>query len=137
MPDAPTPDQIQRHIETVNRSEDRKNVIDAAIALARSEDGVALMALNRVLGKREFLDRLDPPKGEDQGIANLARVFRALAQHPTRDTARLCESIYSLADFAELPARINLLLGAWPRSAPLANRAPTSFAPLALKALPK
>ena len=112
MPEALTPEEIQRHIETVNHSQDRRNAFTAAIALARSEDGEALIALARVLRTQEFLDRLDPPKGEDQSIANISRIFRALAQHPTKATGRLCELIYGVAEFRDLPARINLLLGA-------------------------
>lgn len=127
MPEALTPVEIQRHIEAVNRSKEPGRIALSATALARSGNRDAILALTNPLRRKEFLDRLDPPKGEDQGIAGLTRIFRALAQNPSTVTAQVCVSVYDSEEFRELPVRINLLLGALAAVRPVNEEAATIF----------
>ena len=127
MPEALSPDEIQRHIEIVRESRDSDRVAASAIALAGSENRDAVIALARVLRGEDFLNRLDPPDGDSPNIANLTLVFRALAEHPAEVTARLCELIYGVEEFRALPVRINLLLGALAAVRPVGEAAANVF----------
>ncbi len=97
------------HLEILSQSREPDRIAASAVALAGTEDRDAVMALGRFLGRAEFLDRLDPPEGP---MTHLTAVFRALAEHPTEATGRLCESLYAEPELVAVPARINLLLGA-------------------------
>lgn len=106
------PDEINRHVQILNQSRDSAQVAKSAVALASSEDRGAILELARALRRAEFLNRLDNTADPSADIRNLMLVFRALADHPTEATGRLCELIYAQPDFGALPHRINLLLGA-------------------------
>jgi hypothetical protein len=127
MPEALTPEEIQRHIETVNKPKEPGRILASATALARSGNRDAILALTNPLRRKEFLDRLDPPKGEDQGITNITRIFRALALNPSEATARVCVLVYNSEEFRELPVRINLLLGALAAVRPVNEEAAVIF----------
>ena len=105
-------EEINRHVEILNGSQESDRVAVSAIALAGSEDPEAIIALTRCLRRPGFLDRLDNTAEPSSEITNLTPVFRALAEHPTEATGRLCESVYADEDFRAIPARINLLLSA-------------------------
>jgi len=122
-----SPDEIKRHTEILNESRDSDRLAASAIALAASEDQSALLALARVLRHAEFLDRLDNTSDPVTEIRNLTLVFGALAGHATPTSGRLCEMTYAEPEFAELPSRVNLLLGALAAVRPVTPRAADIF----------
>jgi hypothetical protein len=125
--DALPPEEIKRRVEVLNESPDPDQLAASAVALASSDDRDAVMALAPLLGRADFLDRLDPPHGEIRGVTNLHRIFRALAGHPTPATGRLCELVYAEENFRSVPARIILLLSALAAVQPMSAEAAEVF----------
>ncbi|MBZ5618959.1 MAG: hypothetical protein LAQ69_09580 [Acidobacteriia bacterium] len=122
-----SPSEIARHTGILNESRDTDQLVASALALAASEDPPALLALGRVLRHGEFLNRLDDTANPSSEIRNVARVFGALADHPTPATGRLCELIYVEPEFSEIPSRINLLLAALAAVHPVTPRGADIF----------
>jgi len=110
MADPMLPEELEGHMSILTESRDRDALVRSATVLAASEDSSALFALAGPLSEREFLARLDDVLDPVSTMDNLMVVFRALAQHPTPATGRLCELLYAEPDFRENPSRINLLL---------------------------
>jgi hypothetical protein len=104
------PEEVERHARILNESDDRAALANSARALASSEDAVALHTLAAHLRQGAFLSRLDDLANPAADVDNLFEVFRALAEHPTSVTGKVCEALYLAPDFRENPSRINLLL---------------------------
>jgi hypothetical protein len=104
------PEELERHARILNESDDRGALASSAVALAASEDASAVLVLARHLGQGAFLARLDDVSNPASDMDNLLEVFRALAEHPTPATGRVCEQLYAAPDFRENPSRTNLLL---------------------------
>jgi len=115
---------VNPQIAILSGSKDSERLAAAAVELARSQDREAIAALGPYLGRAEFLDRLDPPEGP---MTHLIAVFRALAEHPTEATGRLCEALHAEPEFVAVAARINLLLGALAAVRPLTPAAAEIF----------
>jgi hypothetical protein len=128
MPEPITPEQLARHLEVLNTSNESAELAASAVALAASEDREALVSLARILRAPGFLARLEGADGQSTSdVTNLADVCIALAQHPTEFTGRLCELLYGEPTFQELPARFNALLHALGAVKPVTPRAAEIF----------
>lgn len=112
MSERVTPEEIRRDIRILRQSADQQEVTAAAIALAGAEDAQAIHAVGELLASQEGLARLDDLSDPSVETLNLQQVFRALADHPTEATGRLCEELFAAEQFRTLPARVNMLLAA-------------------------
>jgi hypothetical protein len=120
-------EEITRYVETLDQSQDSNRLAESATALAGSGDREAVIALGRRLRRGEFLSRLDNTADPNLDISNLTLVFRTLATHPADVTGEICVSIYAEPEFREIPARINLLLGALAAVRPVTVQAADVF----------
>jgi len=82
--------QLPERIAILQTSRDRGALEEAAVALAASYDSAALGALGEFLRKSEGLARLDSLSDPSWKTSHLARVLRALEEHPSPGTAELC-----------------------------------------------
>lgn len=121
------PEEKNRYLEVLKGSRDSGMLAAAASALAESEDPQGVLALADFLGRAEFLNRLDDTANNASYMRNLTVVFRALAEHPTETTARLCELVYAEDAFREKPGRLNLLLAALAAVRPVTANAADIF----------
>src|SRR5215471_11815366 len=85
MAESMSREEINRHIEILDRSRDTERVAASVIALAASEDSDAIGILARAF-RAEFLERHDV----NPSFTNLASAFRTLAAHPTDAVSHLC-----------------------------------------------
>jgi hypothetical protein len=106
---------------------DAEGLERAAVSTAVSGDPTRLAVLARLLGERSYLARLDPMHDSEIPVVRLARVFRALAEHPSQATASLCVSLGRSPDFTAAPARLNLLLNALAAVRPMSQESADLF----------
>jgi hypothetical protein len=120
-------EEIDRHVQILGQSQDSKLVAASAILLAGSEDRGASDALSDMLGKAEFLNRLDDTTNSRLDVVNLAQVFRTLAEHPSEAVSQLCVAVYASEDFRSLLVRVNFLLGTLAAVRPMSAQAAEVF----------
>lgn len=102
--------QIAMYAAMLATSRDRGELTSAAIELASSAQDAALEPLGRFLLDAESLARLDLLDEPQRMFSNLSQVLKALKDHPTAATGRLCEALAeSPAFMAEADRKIFLL----------------------------
>ena len=79
------------------------------------------------MSNREFLARLDDVENPVVDMDNLMVVLRAIAQHPTPASLRVCVLLYNEPEFRENPSRINPLLVAMAEVRPTSPEAAKVF----------
>ena len=121
------PEELGGYMRVLNESRDRDTLTTLATNLAASEDASALFALAGPLSNREFLARLDDVENPVVDMDNLMVVLRALAQHPTPASLRVCVLLYNEPEFRENPSRINPLLVAMAEVRPTSPEAAKVF----------
>jgi hypothetical protein len=89
MPNDAPGNWIDKQVAVLEGGAGPEEMEAAAGELASSDDPHALEALGSLLGRKEFLEQLDPPDSFSR-IAHLNGVFASLIRHPSPEVARMC-----------------------------------------------
>jgi hypothetical protein len=127
MPPILDSEHIDGHVHVLDTSRDREQLTTSALALAAADSPAARVALDRFLRDEAFLARLDALEEPQLKLANLRQVLRALAEHPSESSGRLCESLATDPAFLADPDRMIFLLPALAAVRPMSEAAATIF----------
>ena len=119
--------QIAMYAAVLATSRDRAELTSSAIELASSSQDAALEALGHFLLDAESLARLDALDDPQRKFSNLSQVLKALKDHPTKATGRLCEALAESPDFMAEADRKIFLLPALAAVRPMSDRALAIF----------
>ncbi len=108
MPDSASGNWIDERVAVLENGTAPEELEAAATELASSDNPQALEALGSLLGRKEFLERLDPPDSGDS-TAHLSGVFAPLVANPSPEVARLCLGLTDQPIYRELGRRLLVL----------------------------